>query len=91
MTTPRKSSTKDEQRDSGERSSPGINSAAETPKDVMAGDASARDVIERKIASPDADEKEEAQLDDAVELTFPASDPVAVTGGITRIEKPKEE
>lgn len=91
MTTPKKRSTTDEHREPGERTSPGINSAAETPKDVTADDASSRDVTERKIASPDDDEREEAQLDDAVELTFPASDPLAVTGGVTRIEKPKEE
>jgi hypothetical protein len=29
---------------------------------------------------------QEALLDDAVEMTFPASDPTAVTSGITRIE-----
>lgn len=91
MTNPHKSSTKDERRESKQSSSPGNNSVAETPKDVSPDDASAKDVTERKIASADLDEKEEAQLDDAVELTFPASDPLAVTGGVTRIEKPKEE
>jgi thiamine pyrophosphate-dependent acetolactate synthase large subunit-like protein len=91
MTKAHKSSTKDERRESEQPSSPGNNSAAETPKDVRAGDASSKDVTERKIASPDPEEREEAQLDDAVELTFPASDPVAVTGGVTRIEVPKEK
>jgi hypothetical protein len=33
----------------------------------------------------------ETLLDDAVEMTFPASDPLAVTSGITRIEVPPEK
>jgi len=33
---------------------------------------------------------EETLLDDAVEMTFPASDPIAVDAGITRIEVPPE-
>lgn len=72
------------------RSSHGNNSASETPKDVSPQDASAKDVIDRKVCSPDADEKEEEMLDEAVELTFPASDPLAA-GGVTRIEVPKEQ
>jgi hypothetical protein len=32
----------------------------------------------------------EALLDDAVEMTFPASDPISVDSGITRIEVPPE-
>lgn len=73
-----------------ESSSHGNNSVAQTPKDVAPHEAASRDVTERNIASPDADEKEQALLDDAVESTFPASDPVAVTGGVTRIEVPKK-
>ncbi len=85
------SSEEDEQRDPKERSSPGNNSPAETPKDVAKQDASSKDVIERNITSSDEDEKQEELLDDALELTFPASDPLAVTGGVTRIESPKKE
>ena len=33
----------------------------------------------------------EALLDDAVEMTFPASDPISVDSGITRIEVPPEK
>jgi hypothetical protein len=33
------------------------------------------------------EQAKEALLDDAVEMTFPASDPLAVASGITRIEK----
>lgn len=72
-------------------SSHGINSAAETPKDVAPHDAAARDVTERNIASANPEEKEDALLDESVELTFPASDPPAVTGGVTRVEVPKPQ
>jgi hypothetical protein len=34
---------------------------------------------------------EECLLDDAVEMTFPASDPISVDAGITRIEVPPEK
>jgi len=73
-----------------ERTSFGINSPVETPKDVTPQDAASRDVTERNITSTDPDEKQQELLDDAVELTFPASDPVPVTGGVTRIEVPKQ-
>lgn len=59
-------------------SSKGDNSRSVTPKDVSARDAAARDVTERKIHSADKDEKKEEQLDDAVDMTFPASDPIAI-------------
>ena len=81
----------DEDQAPAERSSPGDNSAAETPKDVSPQDAAFRDVTDRNITAADPDERMEAQLDDAVELTFPASDPLAVTGGVTRIEIPKKQ
>lgn len=35
-------------------------------------------------------EAEECLLDDAVEMTFPASDPISVDAGITRIEVPPD-
>jgi hypothetical protein len=73
-----------------QRASHGTNSAAETPKDVGPQDAAFKDMTERKIASSDPEEKQQALLDEAVELTFPASDPVAVSGGVTRIEVPKK-
>jgi len=37
-------------------------------------------------AEPSGDVAKEALMDDAVEMTFPASDPVAVQSSITRIE-----
>lgn len=79
------------QKVSKERSSHGNDSPAETPKDLAPHEAGSRDVVERNITSSDPDEKQQAQLDDAVELTFPASDPLAVTGGTTRIDVPKED
>lgn len=72
-------------------SSPGKNSLAVTPKDVGDDSASERDVVARAITSADPELRQQEQLDDAIELTFPASDPVAVTGGITRIERPAKK
>jgi hypothetical protein len=74
---------------SNDRSSHGTHSRSVTPKDVSRHDASAKDMTDRKTTSANPDEKEEEMLDDAVELTFPASDPIA-PGGVTRIEKPKK-
>lgn len=70
-------------------SSFGNNSASVTPKDLSPQDAASKDLIERNINSSDPDQRQEALLDDAVELTFPASDPLAVTSAITRIEAPQ--
>lgn len=64
------------------------NSASVTPKDVEPDKVTAKDVIERHLDSQDPDERQQELLDDAIELTFPASDPLSVTGGVTRIEKP---
>lgn len=90
MSNLKRSSEEDEKKEPQERSSPGIHSAAQTPKDVGPQDAASRDITERKICSSDPDEKREELLDDAVELTFPASDPVAPGGGVTRIEVPRQ-
>ncbi len=68
-------------------SSYGDDSKSVTPKDVSSQDASYRDVTERKVASDDTDEKVEEQLDDAVEMTFPASDPIAIPGPDRELEK----
>lgn len=72
----------------GQTASPGDNSASVTPKDVGPEDASAKDLTERHLCSSDPEEKQQDLLDDAIELSFPASDPPAVAGGVTRIEKP---
>lgn len=73
------------------RTSHGNDSVAETPKDVTPQDATSRDITQRKIASSDADEKQQALVDESIELSFPASDPPAVGGGITRVEVPKKK
>jgi hypothetical protein len=48
----------------------------------------------RILASEECDTPEQAAketlLDDAVEMTFPASDPISVDSGITRIEVPPD-
>ncbi len=71
-----------------DQTSHGNNSVSITPKDVGPGDAAARDLHERHLDSSDPEEKQQEQLDDAIELSFPASDPPSVGGGITRIDKP---
>lgn len=83
----RKSGSKPEE-DTAEHTSPGDNPVNETPKDISAGDASARDMTERHLDSSDPDEKEQELLDEGIDLSFPASDPPSSIGGITRIEKP---
>ena len=88
MSNLKRTPQQDEQQEPKERSSFGDNSASVTPKDVAPQDAAAKDVKERNITSSDPDEKEQELLDDAVEMTFPASDPLAVTGGVTRVERP---
>lgn len=85
-----RSPQEDEQQQAKKVSSHGDESLSVTPKDVSPQDAASRDVVARQVHSDDPEEKEEALLDDAVELTFPASDPPAVTGGVTRIDVPKQ-
>ncbi len=48
-----------------------------TPKDISPKDASWADRSARNISSRDQDEHDEALLDEAVDQTFPASDPLA--------------
>lgn len=59
-------------------SSPGKNSRSMSAKDANEKNASAKDAKERKIASKNVEEKTEELLDDAVDMTFPASDPIAI-------------
>ena len=59
-------------------SSHGDSPVFQTPKDVAPDDAAARDVTERNLNSDNLAERQEALLDEANELTFPASDPIAV-------------
>ena len=65
----------------GGNASPDKNPRPMTPKDVApADDATARDERRRQQALDEAaeDEHDEELLDDAVKMTFPASDPIAV-------------
>ncbi len=66
-------------------SSQGDDSASVTPKDVSQKFAGAKDITERQLRSSDPEEKQQELLDDAIEQSFPASDPPA-NGGVTRIE-----
>lgn len=68
-------------------SSQGDSPIGVTPMDVSPDDASARDTMERALCSENAEEHDEAALDEAVDLTFPASDPIAPSS-VTRIERP---
>lgn len=58
-------------------SSQGMASRAMTPKDITPDDASWADRQERDIHSEDCETREDALLDEAIELSFPASDPIA--------------
>jgi hypothetical protein len=70
-------------------SSHGINSPSVTPKDVSPHDASAKDVTERKTACDDPEERQQEMLDDAVDMTFPASDPIAIPTPESAKRKPQ--
>jgi hypothetical protein len=59
-------------------SSPGDDPLVVTPKDVPPDVATARDQRVLPVTSPDPVEREDALLDEAIEETFPASDPIAV-------------
>jgi hypothetical protein len=52
-------------------------------------DASAQDMTERDLQSDEPDQKQQDLLDEAIDLSFPASDPPAIESGMTRIQVPK--
>jgi hypothetical protein len=76
--TSRTRASKDKEENTEPTSSQGDNSKSVTPKDVPSRTAASDDVKARKTTSEDVDEKQEEMLDDAVEMTFPASDPIAI-------------
>lgn len=77
MTT-RKKLPEAEEKNAESTSSQGDDSKSVTPKDLPSKTAASKDVKARKTTSEDLDEKQEEMLDDAVEMTFPASDPIAI-------------
>jgi hypothetical protein len=77
----------DDAKQQGLPSSLGDSPVGVTPMDVSPEAAAARDTTERAICSENPEEHIEASLDEAVDLTFPASDPIA-PASITRIDKP---
>lgn len=64
--------------DNGRESSHGDSPVDMVPKEVSPDDAAWRDRTERKLCSDDEDERQEALTDEAIDLTFPASDPPAI-------------
>jgi hypothetical protein len=60
-------------------SSPGDSPVAVTPKDVSPEHAAWKDLTARPIASDNAEKRTDALLDEAGDLSFPASDPIAVS------------
>jgi hypothetical protein len=75
--------------DSHAQSSFGDTSLSVTPKDVNERDASAQDMTERDLQSDEPDQKQQDLLDEAIDLSFPASDPSAIASGRARITVPK--
>jgi hypothetical protein len=60
-------------------SSPGDSPVAVTPKDVSPENAAWKDLTARPIASDDVEKRTDALLDEAGDLSFPASDPIAIS------------
>lgn len=67
-------------------SSPGDSPVEMTASEASPENASWKDRTPRNIHSDDVEEKTDALLDEASDLSFPASDPIAVSS-VTRIEK----
>lgn len=60
-------------------SSQGNSPAEMTPKDISPKNATWQDRTERHTTSQDDDERTDALLDEGSDLSFPASDPIAVS------------
>jgi hypothetical protein len=67
-------------------SSPGESPVAVTPKDISPENAAWKDLTARPVTSDDVEKRTDALLDEASELSFPASDPIAVSS-ITKLVK----
>ena len=68
----------------------GVNSIAELANLNFVKWASAIKVLASEECDTAEQAAKETLLDEAVEMTFPASDPISVDAGITRIEVPPE-
>jgi hypothetical protein len=91
MSKSRKPADKDKLPPDEFTSSPGDDPLVVTPKDIDPGVATARDVRVLPVTSPDPDVREEALLDEAIEETFPASDPIAVASYDATLVKRKQD
>ena len=70
-------------------SSHGDSPVERIPKDVSPEDATWKDRTERNLTSDDEEEHTDALLDEASDLSFPASDPIAVSSP-TKLVKDKD-
>ncbi len=68
-------------------SSAGDSSRNTTAKDATPGDAAWSDRQQRHLSSGTETQREEAMIDEAIDLTFPASDPVAEFSASAASEK----
>ncbi len=72
-------------------SSPGDSPRVETPREISPDNASWCDRTERDISADDEDTRTDALLDEAIDLSFPASDPIAIPSSPTEREKVKQQ
>ena len=77
-------SSKDTSKDKAEKSpkrfsSPGDSPVENQPKDISPKHATWKDRTERNTTSKDDEERTDALLDEGSDLSFPASDPIAVS------------
>lgn len=90
MSEPSKDISKDKADKSEKRvSSHGDSPNERIPKDVSPEDATWKDRTERNTTSDNAEERTDALLDEASDLSFPASDPIAVSSP-TKLVKDKD-
>ncbi|OGB26636.1 MAG: hypothetical protein A3I66_03580 [Burkholderiales bacterium RIFCSPLOWO2_02_FULL_57_36] len=90
MPESKKELSKDKAGNSPKRfSSQGDSPVEMAPKDVSPKHATWQDRTERHTKSKDQDERADALLDEASDLSFPASDPIAVSSS-TRLVKDKD-
>lgn len=72
-------------------SSQGDSPRVEVPRDITPEDASWSDRTEREISAEDKETRSDALLDEANDLSFPASDPIAIPSSPTERDKVKQQ